>query len=111
MKCTYSVSEVAPNTPLLIVSPNSRFVQSATQLAMRCSSTTTGVSYKFMRNGIVVYTRDNNYMIASATTSDTGTYTCIAINNGVDSLPSSGHLVNVVGKLMNSKITWKGKDP
>ena len=84
---------------MMIVSPNNAFVQSTTQLALRCMTTDTGpLTYKFLRNGIVVDTGDNNYMIASASISDSGTYTCVVSNQGVESLPSQGHSVTVVGK-------------
>ena len=99
--CCFSVSFPVPNTPTLIVSPNADVVQSTTQLAMRCLTTSTGDrTYTFFRNNILVDTGDNNYMIASASTTDSGTYTCVVSINGVDSLSSNFHTINVVGELI-----------
>ena len=94
------VSYPVPNQPSLVVTPNSAFLQSSTQLALRCSTTSAGTaSYQFLRNGLVVSTgSDNVFLIPSPSTQNSGTYTCIVTINQVDSLPSFGHAVTFVGE-------------
>ena len=57
-------------------------------------------TYKFMKNTNEVLddgNADNSFVIESATTADSGTYTCVVVVGGVDSVPSNPHTVNVVG--------------
>ena len=94
----FLVSELAPDTPTLVLSPNTEYIQSTTSLTLRCASTGGGShTYKFLRNGFVVDNGDDIYVIQSVSTTDSGTYTCIATNNGVDSLASHSHTVTVIG--------------
>ena len=84
---------------MLIISPNNEFVQSATQIAFRCMIVEPRVhTYRFLRGTEVVYTRDNNYVIESASTSDSGVYTCVVVVDGVDSQTSNPHTVNIIGE-------------
>ena len=95
-----------PDTPQLIMSPNSLYIQSTTQLALRCATTSAGdKTYTFFRNGQLVDTGDNNYMIASASVSDSGSYTCAVTINGVASLQSNFHTINVVGKIICVRVS------
>ena len=86
----------------MIVSPNAPVVASGTQIAFRCITTSTGaLTHKFLKNGVVLNTGDSdNSHVINAQVGDTGSYTCIAVLDGVDSQQSSFHSVTVVGEFV-----------
>ena len=97
---SHTVTDPEPDQPTLLVSPITAFVQSGTQLAFRCqTSHTEDRTYKFYKGGQLIdrQLQDNNYVIDSASTINTGRYTCAVIINGVESVQSNGHTVTVIG--------------
>ena len=88
------------DAPILKVIPNAEFVQSGTTFTLRCITHSVGNhTYKFLKDNFMLKeSTDMTYLIQSPTPADSGMYTCVVWQDGVDSLQSDSHAVTFIGE-------------
>ena len=96
-KCVFPAAPEVPDTPTLTSSPSQPI--EGDDIVLTCTSTTSGIShYLFTVDGLpLADSPSNTYTITMATGADSGTYTCDVRKDGITSLPSSGHVIQVIG--------------
>ena len=91
------VCPVLPVEPSLSASP-SDVIPASTQVTLTCytHSTSSVINYIFYKDNNTLYNGPlDYYTLSSATTQDSGDYTCVAKNGAVNSYPSSSYTLTV----------------
>ena len=91
---------VTPKTPSLSVNPSNATTESGTFVVITCATNSIGTTTYIFYNGSssVQSGPESTYNLTSATTTDSGLYTCVAVINGVSSMASNSHILTIVGK-------------
>ena len=97
----FAISEFVthPDKPSLSINPSEESVQSEAQVEMTCTTSSSGsATYTFFKDFEEIFTgQSGSFTIDSASTLDSGFYSCVASIDGVSSVSSDKHRLNVTG--------------
>ena len=101
MKVNFNVLSlpVKPKTPSVTASPSDAKVAVNTKITLTCKTSSSGAtSYKWLLNNhLISHSPTTNTYTVPTSKTGSGTYSCVATVSGVDSSPSAGKVITVIG--------------
>jgi len=96
---TCRLISVAPKTPSLTLSPSSATVDRSTFVTLTCQTASAGTTtYKFIKDGSQQVSQESTTYNIIAAATHTGSWTCTATIDSVNSSASSAHSLTVHGR-------------